>query len=184
MTSNEQTRSGAGVPVIAVTSRWRQSHGEGWPRAYLTALATAGGEGTVLDMDRSPAALADQAVACSGVLLSGGGDVAPTCYGEERHPLSRSVDESRDRAEKAIIRAAVAADKPVLAICRGIQILNVALGGSLVQDIPSLVPSAAAHGRKYERKELATPYVCSQAACSPAASLPRRSAPTACTISA
>jgi putative glutamine amidotransferase len=73
----------------------------------------------------------------SGLVLTGGEDVDPARYGEERHEKVRSVNAARDATEAALIREARSRKIPVLAICRGIQILNVALGGSLVQDIPS-----------------------------------------------
>ena len=75
----------------------------------------------------------------AGVLLLGGHDVDPALYGEERHPTTQVVETPRDTYEIALVKAAIARDRPILAICRGIQVLNVALGGSLVQDIPSEV---------------------------------------------
>ena len=74
-----------------------------------------------------------------GLLLLGGSDVDPALYGEERHPATEVVPAPRDAYEIALIRAALARDLPIFAICRGIQVLNVALGGSLVQDIPTQV---------------------------------------------
>jgi putative glutamine amidotransferase len=73
----------------------------------------------------------------AGLVLTGGEDVDPARYGEQRHEKVRSVNAARDATEAALIEEARARGKPVLAICRGIQILNVALGGTLVQDIPS-----------------------------------------------
>jgi len=73
----------------------------------------------------------------SGVLITGGGDVAPALFGEERHPATDDIDLERDHVEIALARWALADDKPAYAICRGVQVMNVALGGTLVQDIPS-----------------------------------------------
>ena len=73
----------------------------------------------------------------AGLVLTGGEDVDPARYGEERHAKVRSVNPARDATEAALIEEARARGTPVLAICRGIQILNVALGGTLVQDIPT-----------------------------------------------
>jgi putative glutamine amidotransferase len=81
----------------------------------------------------------------SGLVLTGGEDVDPQRYGEKRHEKVRSVNPARDATEAALIEEAKARGKPVLAICRGIQILNVALGGTLVQDIPSQVGTQIAH---------------------------------------
>jgi putative glutamine amidotransferase len=81
----------------------------------------------------------------SGLVLTGGEDVDPARYGEKRHEKIRSINAARDATEIALIEEAKARGKPVLAICRGIQILNVALGGTLVQDIPSQLDTKIAH---------------------------------------
>jgi len=81
----------------------------------------------------------------AGLVLTGGEDVAPRRYGELPHRALGSVNEARDAWEVALIGAARARGVPTLAICRGIQVLNVALGGALVQDIPSQCPSALPH---------------------------------------
>jgi len=70
-----------------------------------------------------------------GLLLAGGSDVDPTLYGEERHPETDEPDRARDAREERLIREALDRDVPVLAICRGLQMLNVALGGTLVQHL-------------------------------------------------
>lgn len=72
-----------------------------------------------------------------GVMLTGGGDVEPALFGEAKHEKTDDIDLERDDIEIALARWAVADDKPTFAICRGIQVMNVALGGTLVQDIPS-----------------------------------------------
>jgi putative glutamine amidotransferase len=81
---------------------------------------------------------------CSGLLLTGGTDVDPARYGEPAAPETDTPDKQRDAAEAALIDEALARDVPVLAICRGMQILNVHLGGSLIQHLPS----AARHVRR------------------------------------
>ncbi|HVL31798.1 MAG TPA: gamma-glutamyl-gamma-aminobutyrate hydrolase family protein [Solirubrobacteraceae bacterium] len=80
-----------------------------------------------------------------GVCLSGGPDVDPGAYGAEPHPELGPTEAHLDRFEIALVRAAEARDMPVLAICRGLQVLNVARGGTLVQDLPSQRPSEVAH---------------------------------------
>jgi putative glutamine amidotransferase len=72
-----------------------------------------------------------------GLLLSGGVDVDPALFGEPPHPKLRRVDRRRDDLEIALVREALRRDTPILAICRGIQVLNVATGGTLIQDLPS-----------------------------------------------
>ncbi|MFL5597172.1 MAG: gamma-glutamyl-gamma-aminobutyrate hydrolase family protein [Gemmatimonadaceae bacterium] len=105
--------------------------------AYVTALENAG----LVPLIVPPLSSADAASAVldsvAGLVLTGGEDVDPARYGEQRHAKVRSVNAARDATEAALIEEARARGTPVLAICRGIQILNVALGGTLVQDISS-----------------------------------------------
>jgi putative glutamine amidotransferase len=96
----------------------------------------------VLDVNESPRKVVKE---IDGILLTGGGDVDPVFYGEERHPLTEDAEPGRDEFEIDLARRAMVADVPVLAICRGAQVLNVAAGGTLVQDIPSAVQSELAH---------------------------------------
>ncbi len=91
---------------------------------YPESLARAGAEMRWIELDDPEKAVQD-ALACDGLLLPGGGDIDPKFYGQERIPPRR----------RCRLRAFLAADKPVLAICRGIQLMNVALGGDLYQDI-------------------------------------------------
>lgn len=115
----------ADSPVIAVA----------WPREdYVAALQRAGA--TVREIAPGRDALPAALDACDGVLLTGGADVDPGEYGEAPHETVE-LDLERDRYELAIARDAIARDLPLLAICRGVQVLNVAAGGTLVQDIPS-----------------------------------------------
>lgn len=89
-----------------------------------------------------------------GLLLSGGADVDPALYGQAPHPRLGPVERRRDDFEIALVREALRRDTPVLAICRGQQVLNVATGGTLVQDIPSTVRGAVGHdgtGRRWRR---------------------------------
>jgi putative glutamine amidotransferase len=110
---------------------------------YEEAIRRAGGEPWLLDLHRDRPA--DVVASSAGVILPGGGDVDPSRYGEPRHPTFDAPEEGRDEFEIELVTRALEADLPVLAICRGIQVLNVARGGSLVQDIPSQVPSAGSH---------------------------------------
>ena len=109
---------------------------------YRSALEQAGADIRELTpQDALPAALAD----CDGLLLTGGVDVDPVVYGEiERHP-SVEIDVERDGYELELARIALGRDLPVLAICRGAQVLNVAAGGTLIQDLPSHQPTALQH---------------------------------------
>lgn len=91
----------------------------------------------------------------AGLVLTGGADVDPARYGEARHPSVRNLSPERDEFEIRLIHRAVEADMPILAICRGIQVLNVAFGGTLIQDIPSQVPGALDHYVEEPRYALA-----------------------------
>jgi putative glutamine amidotransferase len=108
---------------------------------YVESVKRAGGEPVVLDPAEDPARTLDRVDA---LLLSGGLDVDPALYGEAPHPATE-VDAARDRFEIPLSREAVARDMPVFAICRGVQVLNVAAGGTLVQDIPSAIQSTLQH---------------------------------------
>lgn len=120
--------------------------GVAWPKPdYLKSLERAGADPRVLRPDRDP--LPDALETCDGLLLTGGSDVDPVRYGEtDRHPTV-DVDPERDDYEIALARLAIARDLPLFAICRGVQVLNVAAGGTLVQDIPTSLPSAVVHRR-------------------------------------
>ncbi|ETI69097.1 gamma-glutamyl-gamma-aminobutyrate hydrolase family protein [Neobacillus vireti] len=88
---------------------------------------------------------------CDGIILSGGEDVDPKFFNQEPHPQLGQVILERDLVELTIVEYAIMNKIPLLAICRGIQILNVALGGTLIQDIPSQVKDSIQHTQKIER---------------------------------
>jgi putative glutamine amidotransferase len=113
--------------------------------AYVTALESAGLIPLIIPPLSSASAAAAIMDSVSGLVLTGGEDVDPARYGEKRHEKVRSINAARDATEAALIQEAKARGKPVLAICRGIQILNVALGGTLVQDIQSQCNTTIAH---------------------------------------
>lgn len=109
---------------------------------YVTSVEKAGARARILEFHESPREVLKQ---IDGVLLTGGGDVDPVFYGEDRHPTVEDAEPGRDEFEIDLARRALEADVPVLAICRGAQVLNVAAGGTLVQDIPSSVTSDLTH---------------------------------------
>lgn len=130
-------------PLIAISARFSDT-AEGWRvptyatgRTYCDAIVRAGGLPVVLPpvADSIPH-LPELFAGLHGLVLPGGPDVDPDCYGAtERHPTLYGVRTEHDVFEMALARAAIAADRPLLAICRGMQVLNVALGGSLHQHI-------------------------------------------------
>lgn len=121
-------------PVIGITRCSRVDD-------YIESVKIAGGEPRVLEATADPVASLDEVAA---ILLTGGRDVDPSLYGETPHATT-DVDRARDRFEIPLARVAMERDVPILAICRGVQVLNVAGGGSLVQDIPSAVTTDLAH---------------------------------------
>lgn len=115
------------MPTVAITPCKK-------PRDYEAAVRRAGATPKPLSLDAPTASALD---GVDGLLLTGGDDVDPALYGEAAHPTYDVSEPGRDTFEIDLIRRALAADLPVLAICRGLQVLNVALGGTLIQDIPS-----------------------------------------------
>lgn len=101
---------------------------------YMESLARAGAEMRWVELNDPEQAVQD-ALTCDGLLLPGGGDMDPKFYGQERIPACGEPNLLRDAAEPLLLRAFLAADKPVLGICRGIQVMNAVLGGDLYQDI-------------------------------------------------
>lgn len=112
---------------------------------YVTALELAGLVPVVVPPLSSAAAARSVMSAADGLVLTGGEDVDPELYGQIPHEHLGPVNRLRDETEIALVHAAREYGKPVLAICRGPQLLNVALGGTLIQDIPSCVPDALPH---------------------------------------
>ena len=124
---------------------------------YLDALVEAGGLPLILPASTPPEAADTLLTRVDGVVLSGGGDIDPAYYGGSPHPKVYGVNPQRDALEVALARAAVAQGKPLLGICRGIQLLNVALGGTLYEDLGDQSPYTLPHRRdpKTERTLLA-----------------------------
>ncbi len=116
-------------------------------------MLEAGALPVMLPLTGEEAALAGLVSRCDGILLTGGQDVDPALYGEEKLPACGRPVPARDEMELLLTRLALAQDKPLLGICRGIQLLNVALGGSLYQDLPTQHYSQVGHEQKppYDR---------------------------------
>ena len=129
-------------PIVGITT-YREG-GVAWgawtleaalvPASYVDAVEHAGGR--PLLVPPSEEGVEETLDVLDGLLLAGGNDLDPALYGAERHPETRGVVERRDRAELALLEAALARDLPVLAVCRGSQVLNVLRGGDLVQHLP------------------------------------------------
>ena len=131
-------------PLIGITTYITSARFGSWeevtslvPQDYVRAIEHAGGR--PLLVPPSEDGIEETLDAFDGVIFSGGSDLDPEMYGQEAHPETYGIVEQRDRAELALLEAALARDMPVLAICRGSQVLNVALGGDLVQHPPDVV---------------------------------------------
>ena len=136
------------MTVVAVTAH-RQTDADEQVHlhtSYVTALERAGLVPLVLPTSLHPSHASAALHSLAGLVLSGGEDVDPARYGARPHPQLGRIDRQRDEVEVTLARAALDLRIPVLAICRGMQILNVALGGSLFQDLPSECPGPVAHG--------------------------------------
>ena len=112
---------------------------------YTDAIAKAGGIPVVLPIIDDPALAETLLAKVDGIVFSGGPDLDPAEYGEEVLNETVSIDAVRDRSDLLLARAALASGKPVLAICRGEQLMNVVLGGSLYQDLPAQVEGVLPH---------------------------------------
>jgi putative glutamine amidotransferase len=110
------------------------------PHEYLTSIQDAGGLALMIPPDPRLAADPDEVLdRLDGLILAGGADIDPSSYGAEPHEETDGTSPDRDRFELALIRRAVDRDMPVLGICRGMQVLNVAFGGTLLQHLPEEV---------------------------------------------
>jgi putative glutamine amidotransferase len=138
-------------PAIGITGRSELVHPTfsfpllGTFETYVRATRRAGGLPLILPPVLSEGEEGFVLSLLDGLILSGGGDVDPRQYGAEPSPLVKGVDADRDFAELALMKEALRIGIPILAICRGIQVLNVALGGTLYQDIPTQLPQSLPH---------------------------------------
>lgn len=131
-------------PIVGITAYAEQARWGVWdapaaliPLAYVRALETAGARPLLVPPSLN--GIEETLDVLDGLLFSGGSDLDPETYGAAAHPETNGVRTERDRAELALLEGALQRDMPVLAVCRGSQVLNVARGGDLVQHLPEIV---------------------------------------------
>ena len=134
------------VPVIGISCSRSASGATQLATTYTEAIQRAGGVAVVLPTLDDRARAEELLAALDGIVFSGGEDVRPTWYGEGVWNETVYVDAVRDRSDSLLARAALAGGKPILAICRGEQMLNVVMGGSLYQDLPTQFGEEVRHG--------------------------------------
>ena len=135
-------------PLIGITCAENEVNGRPYHRSYARnawAIADAGGLPVYIPTGLDEAQLRDLYERLDAVLLPGGPDIDPAIYGAERHPATREVDDARDWLELTLARWTAADDRPLFGICRGHQVMNVAFGGTLIQDIPTEVKTEQNH---------------------------------------
>ena len=131
-------------PVIGICAALERARWSVWdqeaillPRSYIDAVQDAGGLALLLPPDSRVTEEPDEILErIDGLMLAGGADIDPSCYGQDAEPDTVGTVRERDRFEIALVHEAIERDMPVLGICRGMQLINVALGGTLLQHLP------------------------------------------------
>jgi putative glutamine amidotransferase len=145
------------LPLIGVTTS-RVKNSKGFSslmvlEAYCHAVSQAGAAPVMIPLGVPPETLQAILGRMDGVLFTGGGDIRPLVYGSQDHPMASGIDDDRDRSELDLFHFLMAAGKPFLGICRGIQLINVALGGTLYEDIRDQRPGALKHDQSRNARD-------------------------------
>jgi len=140
-------------PIIGISTKLKPDSASppefiGVRVSYCAAIIAAGGVPFLLPYSDNRSVIEESFRRVDGVLLTGGEDVSPNLYGAEAHPSVTDCDPVRDSIEIDLARRALAEEKPILGICRGLQVINVALGGTLIQDICSCYQTEIQHSGK------------------------------------
>lgn len=148
-------------PIIGVTVSSDENHdrtkGLNLKEAYFNSIRNAGGDPVPFPMDTSVEELPSIMKTLNGILLTGGGDIDPALFGGEPHPKVYGIDPARDAIEIALAKYCATKKIPLFGICRGMQVINTALGGTLYTDITEQLPGALRHScqNSYPRDYLA-----------------------------
>lgn len=136
-------------PIVGVMPLWDEKKDSIWMLpGYLEGIRQAGGIPVIFPLSADRSELKRLVDLCHGILLTGGHDVSPDYYHEKAMEEIVETCRERDEMEKLVLKMAMEADLPVLGICRGIQFINVFLGGSLYQDLPAQHPSEIQHQQR------------------------------------
>ncbi|MDO5399261.1 MAG: gamma-glutamyl-gamma-aminobutyrate hydrolase family protein [bacterium] len=136
-------------PVIGITPLIDYEKDSYWlVPGYMQGIIEAGGTPVMLPLTDDINIIRQMADKCSGFLFTGGQDVSPLLYGETPIPQCGECSTERDKMEKSLLERAIELNKPILGICRGIQLINAVLGGTLYQDLPSQINSPLEHHQK------------------------------------
>ena len=134
-------------PIIALTAEIDENGATKINHQYIKAIESVGGIPMVLPYTEDENTIRDYTEAADGFLFTGGVDIAPERYGEEKLDVCGEIQYKRDSFELSLLSEVLKCGKPVLAICRGAQLVNVGLGGTLYQDIPTEMPSEILHNQ-------------------------------------
>lgn len=140
-------------PTIGIIASAKDVDDVSAPTTYTAAIEEAGGVPIVLPCGDNLKTYNHFLDICDGFMFTGGCDIRPARYGEETLPECGSIQDHRDIIELAFFEKVIGTDKPIIAICRGIQLVNVGLGGTLYQDIPSQIGTSIAHKQSEGRFE-------------------------------
>ena len=134
-------------PIIALTAEIDENGATKINHQYIKAIESVGGIPMVLPYTEDGNTIRDYTEAADGFLFTGGVDIAPERYGEEKLDVCGEIQYKRDGFELSLLSEVLKCGKPVLAVCRGAQLVNVGLGGTLYQDIPTEMPSEILHNQ-------------------------------------
>ncbi|ALS00733.1 glutamine amidotransferase [Enterococcus silesiacus] len=145
----------AGNQIIQSVDVFNGNHVTYTPQGFVTAVQKAGGLPMVLPIGNEEVA-ASYISKIDKLLLAGGQDISPDFFGEEPHPKLEETNRNRDLFELALIKEAIKQNKPIFAVCRGMQLINVALGGTLYQDLSLYSEWSVKHGQQPTQPQFAT----------------------------
>ena len=132
------------LPLIGITTYGRDEKNHySLPAEYVESVRRAGGIPVLIPPGED--LLQELLSLVHGLILAGGGDIDPRCYGGKQTEATYMVDEERDKSELALVRAILESEKPALGICRGTQVINTALGGTLIEHIPDEIGETVEH---------------------------------------